>query len=209
MSRHVVRSISLAAALLCAGLSAVSAVAQADGGGTQTPQRVRAMTRHGLAGIVRSVSGSQIVMAIPENVDLTVQISSGTHVSDHGQDVTPDAIRVGDAIFASGEVDEETRTIQAQSIAIQSGQALQMLETLRSNFGRAWTAGVTTSVQGDSIVLKRMDGQSETFTVDSGTVYRLNDQPANRSTLTVGERVRARFRQGGSVASVVTIQGRL
>lgn len=207
MNRQVIRSINIATAVLCSGLSAVCAIAQADSGGAQTPPRVRTMRRHGLAGVVKSVSGSQIVMGIPENVDLTVQISSATHVSDQGQDVPPDAIRIGDAIFASGDVDEETHTIQAQAVAIQSGQALQMLETLRANFGRAWTAGVTTSVHGDSIVLKRMDGQSQTFAVDSGTIYRLNDQPADRATLSAGERVRAQFRPGGSVASIVTIQG--
>ena len=92
MNRQIVRWINITAALLCSGLPAVCVLAQGTDGGAQTPQRIGTMTRHGLAGVVKSVTGAQVVMGISENVDFTVQIGPSTRVSDLGQDATPEAI---------------------------------------------------------------------------------------------------------------------
>lgn len=205
MDRRIIPWAGIATALLCAA-SIPCATAQ-NSSGPSPPPRIAVMHRHGLAGIVSSISGSQIVMKIAENVDFTVQIGPSTRVTDLGQDASPSAIRVGDAIFASGDLNEERRTIQAQVINLQAGQEAQMLDRLRSTFGTAWTAGVITSVQADSITLTRMDGQSQSFTVDPGTMYRLHDQPADFAAVRAGERVMARFRQDQPVARIVTIQG--
>ena len=207
MNRRVSVWTHFATAVLCAGLPAVCAVAQNVNNDAQRPARIGAITRHGLAGIVSSISGSQIVMQIPENVDIIVEISPSTRVTSVGQDAALGAIRVGDAIFASGELKEEARTIQAQVISLQPERAAQMIENRRANFGRAWTAGVITMVRGESITVQRMDGQSQTFAVDQDTVYQLRDQEGSFAMLHPGERITVQLRLGQSLATHVNIAG--
>ena len=82
-----------------------------------------------------------------------------------------------------------------------------MFENLRANFGKTWTAGIVTAVQGNSITVARRDGQSQTFTVDDGTTWRLNDREGSFAMLRVGESIRVQLRPGASAASQVSIQG--
>jgi hypothetical protein len=208
MHRRVVSTLCCVAGVLCtAAIACAAAHAQENTQGTTPPLRIGVMHRHGLAGIVTSINGSQIVMQIAENVDFTVEMGSSTRITDLGQDASPGAIRVGDAIFASGDLNEAQRTIQAQVIALQTNRDAQMIGQLRATFGTAWTAGVITSVQADSITLTRMDSQSQTFTLDPGTIYRLRDQPGDFAMVHAGERIVARFRPGQTIARMVTIQG--
>ena len=204
---RTLHSITLAAAVLSTTIPALCAVSQSRDSEAQPPPRIGVMTRHGLAGVVTSITGSQLVMQIPENVPITVQIGPSTRISDLGQDATLGAIHVGSAIFASGDLNEDTRIIRAQVITIQPGAAAQMLENRRANFGRTWTAGLITALQGESITVKRMDGQSQTFTVGQDTVWRFHDQPATSSMARVGERITVQLRPDASLAIQVSIAG--
>jgi hypothetical protein len=180
----------------------------------QTPnpapgQRIGMMTRHGLAGVVTSVSASQIVMDIPENVSMTVNVTPSTRVTDSGQQAALQAIHTGDAIFASGQIDEQARTIDAAAIQIRPAQAARMLEIFHNNFGRTWTAGIVTAIDSGSVTVRRMDGQSQTVGLDPNTVYKLRDQPADSSMLHLGERVNIMLRSSGGaqIARTVGISG--
>jgi hypothetical protein len=198
---QTLRSIGVAAAVLVA---AGMAAGQSSGAGL-TP-RIGVIHQHGLAGVVTSVSGPTIVIEIPENVSFTVQTSPSTRFTSAGQTVAFSEIHPRDPIFASGEVDEQARTIQAQEIAVQQPLAARMFENQRANFGRTWTAGVVTAVEGKSIAVARRDGQSQTISVDDGTVWRLNDRDASAAMLRAGERIRVQLRPAGPAARV-TIQG--
>jgi Domain of unknown function (DUF5666) len=173
-----------------------------------TGPRVGFMTRHGLAGVVTSVvSGPTIVMEIPENVSITVHTGPSTNIVSQSQPLSIAAIHPGDAILASGDIDEEAHTIQALTITIQRPFAARMLENLHASFGKTWTAGIVTTLEGSAITVKRMDGQSQTFTVDDSTAWRRDDQPASFALIHTGERIRARFRSADSPAQSVNIQG--
>jgi hypothetical protein len=204
MKMQTSRSIAIAFAVLF--LSALCAAAQSDTNPPPPGPHVGDMTRHGLAGVVTSVSGSAIVIEIPENVTFTVHIGPSTRVAGAGQQAAPADIHPGDAIMASGDIDEQARTIQAIALTIQPPFAAQMLENLRASFGKTWTAGVVTAVQGNSITLTRKDGQFQTFSVDQDTVWRLGDQVAVSSLLRAGESIRVQLRPAGPAAKV-TIQG--
>ena len=197
------RRLSIAVAALL--VSTVCVAAQSDAN-PQGP-RVGNMTRHGLAGVVTSISGSTIVMEIPENVSFTVQAGPSTRIVSLGQTAGLSDIHPGDPILASGDIDEQARTIQALTITIQQPLAAKMFENLRASFGKTWTAGIVTAVQGNSITVARRDGQSQTFTVDDGTTWRLNDREGSFAMLRVGESIRVQLRPGASAASQVSIQG--
>lgn len=199
------RAIAIAAALL---LAVVCAAAQdAQSGEAQSPPRIGNMTRHGLAGVVTSVSESTIVIEIPENVSFTVHTGPSTRVTSAGQSAALSDIHRGDPILASGDIDEQARTIQARTITLQDPFAARMFQTLRANFGKTWTAGIVTTVEGNSITVARRDGQSQTFGVDEGTAWRLHDQQATSSMIRVGESIRVQLRPGATLASQVSIQG--
>jgi hypothetical protein len=62
-------------------------------------------------------------------------------------------------------------------------------------------------VQDTAITVQRRDGQSQTFSVDDGTAWRLRDQEGTPAMLRVGESIRVQLRPGASQASQVSIQG--
>lgn len=194
----------IAAALL---VSALIPAAQTTGSAAQPGPRIGPIARRGLAGVVTSITGSTIVMEIPENVSFTIHIGPSTSITSAGQAAVPADIHPGDPILASGQIDDQARTIEALVIAIQAPLAARMFQTLRANFGKTWTAGIVTAVQGNSITVARRDGQSQTFSVDAGTIWRLRDQQGDFSMIRIGESIRAQLRAGASAASQVNIQG--
>jgi hypothetical protein len=197
------RPLSIAVAALL--IFTACAAAQSDSS-PPTP-RIGTMTRHGVAGVVTSLSESTIVMEIPENVSFTVQAGPSTRIVSAGQTAALSDIHPGDPILANGDIDEQARTIQALFITIQPPFAAQMFHTLRASFGKTWTAGIVTAVQGNSITVQRRDGQSQTFTVNDGTAWRLHDQEGTSAMIRVGESIRVQLRPGATLASQVSIQG--
>jgi len=196
------------ATFLVAALPPVFAAAQDSGNQAQPGPRIGVMTRHGLAGIVTSISGSSVVMEIAENVSFTVQIGVSTHIASRsGESEAATDIQLGDMIFATGEVDDNAHTIQALSVAIQPPAAAQVFNILRTNFGKTWTAGIVTAIQNDSITVQRMDGRAQKFSVDQDTVWRLHDQPAASAMIRVGERVNVQLNPATSQATRVAIAG--
>jgi hypothetical protein len=197
---------AVAAAVLLL-FSAVCAAAQGGENEAQPAPRIGTMTRHGLAGVVTSISESTIVIEIPENVSFSVHTGPLTRINGAGHAAALSDLHPGDPILANGDIDEQARTIQAIAITIQAPFAAQMFQTLRASFGKTWTAGIVTTVQGNSITVARRDGQSQTFGVDEGTVWRLHDQPTTSAMIRAGESIRVQLRTGASLASQVTIQG--
>jgi hypothetical protein len=194
-----------AAALLL--FSAVCAAAQDGENEAQPAPRIGTMTRHGLAGVVTSISESTIVIEIPENVSFSVHTGPLTRINGAGHAAALSDLHPGDPILANGDIDEQARTIQALFITIQPPFAAQMFHTLRASFGKTWTAGIVTAVQGNSITVQRRDGQSQTFTVNDGTAWRLHDQEGTSAMIRVGESIRVQLRPGATLASQVSIQG--
>jgi len=203
MSTRTPRRITIAVA----GVLIFTACAAAQSDSNPPTPRIGTMTRHGVAGVVTSLSESTIVMEIPENVSFTVQAGPSTRIVSAGQAAALSDIHPGDPILANGDIDEQARTIQALSITIQPPFAAQMLHTLRASFGKTWTAGIVTAVQGNSITVARRDGQSQTFGVDEATAWRLHDQPGISAMIRVGESIRVQLRPGATLASQVSIQG--
>jgi hypothetical protein len=84
------QSITLAAAVLSTTLPAICAMAQISDSEAQPAPRIGVMRRHGLAGVVTSITGSQLVMQIPENVPFTIQTGPSTRFTSLGQDAIPE-----------------------------------------------------------------------------------------------------------------------
>ncbi len=211
---HTPRRLRVSAAIFVAAIPAVVAAAQDNGNNVRPAPGIGVIHQHGMAGVVASISGSSIVIQIPENVTYTVQTSSVTRIGTPGTVVSGSELRPvelsdihpGDPIFASGDIDEQARTIAAQQITLQPPFAARMFERQRANFGKTWTAGIVSAVHGNSITVARRDGRSQTFSTDDSTVWRLNDRDGAPAMLRIGERIQVRLRPAGPAAKV-TIQG--
>jgi hypothetical protein len=125
------------------------------------------MTRHGVAGVVTSLSESTIVMEIPENVSFAVQAGPSTRIVSAGQAAALSDIHPGDPILANGDIDEQARTIQALSITIQPPFAAQMFpHPSREFWQKPGLPASSPPFRATPSPWQRRDGQSQTFTVE-------------------------------------------
>lgn len=191
-----------------AGALLVAAGVQAQNPGPASQPRMGTMSVRGMAGIVTSITSSQIQLSVPEHVIFTVKLSPSTQIMEDRAPVGLDQIQVGSPVFVHGAFDLHGRTVQAESVALMPAQGGQILRMRTANYGVTWTAGVITAVQADSISVQHMDGSPQTLQTDAHTAYVLRQQPVTRDGLREGERVMIVLdRRNASLADKVTIQG--
>lgn len=172
------------------------------------PPRMGAMNLRGMAGIVTSITPSQIQFSIPEHVVFTVELSPSTQILQDGAPVGLDQIQVGSPVFVHGTFDLHGRAVDAESVTLMPAQGGQVVKMRTANYGVTWTAGVITGVQADSIAVERMDGSAQTLQTDAHTAYVLRQQPVARGELRAGERIMVVLDRGNAgLADNVTIQG--
>lgn len=201
MQARMARLVFLAAAgvLLSGGLHAQ---------GDASPPRIGVMHIQGTAGIVKSVSATQIEFSVPEHVTFTARLTPSTQITQDRMPVNLDQVQVGSAVFVHGTFDIQGRTVQASVIALMPARAVPLLERSIANYGTTWTAGMITAVQPGTISLQQMDGTLETVRTGANTSYALRRQPLTRDALHEGEVVRVELDRGDAgLADKVTIQG--
>jgi hypothetical protein len=187
--------------VLCPAGMLAAQVAQPDSGA-----RIGVMNIHGKACIATQVSLSQISLAIPEHVTLTVHVLPGTRFTQDGQPVSEDAVQPGSAIFVHGLFDFQARTVDAEVIDLMPES--RPLRMRMENYGRTWTSGVITSVQNESITIQHLDGSFGTLVVNASSSVLLHGDPALLSDLRRGERVEVELeRNNPAVAQTIRIQG--
>jgi hypothetical protein len=200
----------MAALAVLLALVAVSTGAQDKLGAAPPPPHVGVMTFHGMAGIVASVSSSEMQLRVPEHVTFTVHIGQSTRVTEHGRPTNLSSIHSGSGVVIRGEFNMRTRTVDAAMVAIMPLMGLHMLQVRAANFGKTWTAGIVTTVQSGSIALQLMDGARQTVQLDANTAYVFHNRSVSPASLRDGERVDVELQPGQpSVASRVLIQGML
>ena len=176
---------------------------QEEPGTTPTEPRIGVMRMTGMAGIVSSVDPSQIKLTVPEHVIFTVHVGQSTQITEDRQPASLSRIRVPSAVRVHGTFDMEAHTIEAWNIELLDQKALRMLEPRSANFLKTWT-----SVQPDSIVLQRMDGEVQTIQLGADTSYIHNARPVSFAWLRRGERVDVEFSLNHpSLAGSIRIQG--
>jgi len=205
---RMARSVLVMAPLLT--LAAVSTRAQAKLAAAPTQPRVGVMTFHGMAGIVTSVSSSELQLRVPEHVTFTVHLGPSARVIENGQPASLSSIHTGNGVIVRGEFDVDARKIDAATVALMPPMGLRLLRIRTANFGKTWTAGVVTGVQPNSIDLQRMDGTKQTIQLDTDTAYVFQNRSVPPAWLREGERVDVEFAPGQpSVASRVLIGGKV
>lgn len=189
------------ALLVVAGLHAQ------DAGHASAPS-MGTMTFRGMAGIVTSMTSSQIELSVPEHVVFAVKLSPSTQILQDRTAAGLDQIQVGSAVLVRGTFDLQDRAVQAESVTLMPARGAMILKMRTANYGITWTAGVIAGVQADSISVQRMDGNLQTLQTDARTAYVLRQQPVTRAELRAGERIVVVLDRGNArLADKITIQG--
>jgi len=106
-------------------------------------------------GKVVSVSGSQLVVAQQDGLNVTVNTSASTTYGEAGKSVPATDVGVGTVVSVSGTLSSDHDQIDATTVEI-------VLPTV---------AGHVTGVSGSTISITGLDGTDETVTTDSSTVF--------------------------------------
>jgi preprotein translocase subunit YajC len=126
------------------------------------------------------------------------------------QSIKATDIKVGDAIGASGEIEENAKSVGAVVIfQIDPERAKQMRE-MQANYGKTWLMGKVTAVNDLRVtILGGPDNVARTFAADENTTFRKHREPITLADLQVGDivRVEGASKDGGFLASTVAVMG--
>jgi uncharacterized protein DUF5666 len=113
-------------------------------------------------------------------------------------------IHLGDMLFAAGDLDEKKKTIGAAVLIGIDGAEVQKA---REGLGKTWSAGKITSVSGTHIMVQRLDGVSQTISVDENTSFKQHHDSVTLADVKPGEGFRAEghVQEGVFVASTLNV----
>jgi hypothetical protein len=113
-------------------------------------------------------------------------------------------IHLGDMLFAAGNLDAGKKTIGA---AVLIGIDGEEVRKAREGLGKTWSAGKITAVTGRRIEVQRLDGATQTISVDENTSFKQRHDSVTLADLKPGEGLRAEghLQNGSFVATTVRV----
>jgi hypothetical protein len=113
-------------------------------------------------------------------------------------------IHLGDMLFAAGNLDDKKKTIGAAVLICIDGAEVRKA---REGLGKTWSAGKITSVSGTHVVVQRLDGVSQTISVDENTSFKQHHDSVTLAEVKPGEGFRAEghVQEGVFVASTLNV----
>lgn len=153
------------------------------------------------SGTVTAVSGNHLTIRDEQGQTYTVETGPNTRIRKDRQPVQLSDIKVGDTIMASGNLDEQAKTVGAMFVVVLSPEQAARMEKMRASFGKTWTAGRITAIKDLTLTVERPDKATQNIVVDENTVFhkreRGEQQDITFPEIKVGDMVRA----DGSVQS--------
>lgn len=113
-------------------------------------------------------------------------------------------IHPGDMLFAAGDLDDKKKTIGA---AVLIGIDGAEVRRAREGLGKTWSAGKITSISGTHVIVQRLDGVSQTISVDENTSFKQHHDSVTLADLKPGEGFRAEghVQEGVFVATALNV----
>lgn len=137
---------------------------------------------------VTAVDGAKLALKTDDGWTRTITITPDTTVTKAGQTVASSAIAVGDRIrFAQKRNDDGTYTVTRIAIVVDR------------------TAGEVTSIAGDTLTIKRRNGETQVITLTGSTTYHLGRADGARADVTVGSRVEIAGDAAGSGFTALSV----
>jgi hypothetical protein len=141
-----------------------SAAGQAQGHPNSRPGEGRFQ---GVVGTITAINKNQLSLKTMDGKAVAVNLSADTHYRKDRQPASLTDFKVGEVVMVGGDPAGEN-TWNARFVATRSGGEQQMREGL----GKRFIAGEIKSIDGTSLTILRVDGETQTIRVDENTSFR-------------------------------------
>jgi len=171
----------------------------AEGQTQDRPNRPWAGRFQGVAGTITAIDGNQLSLKTTEGKTVTVNLSADTQYRKDRQPAALADFKVGDTVTVAGAPAGENawnaRFVTMRSIGQQLGEGL----------GKRFIAGEIKAIDGTSLAILRVDGQTQTILVDENTSFRKQEQSVTLADFKPGDHVfgRGEVKNGTFVAAVL------
>jgi hypothetical protein len=145
----------------------------------------------GVGGTVTAISGTTLAIKTEEGDSYQIFTSVNTRIMKQREPVKLADIHVGDLVMAGGQSDPKAKTLGAVFVAVLSPEQAAQAKKMREDFGKTWTGGVVTTIKDLDITIKRMDGVTQTVTVDENTSFKKRRDSITLADIQVGDRLTA------------------
>ena len=171
----------------------------AEGQTQDHPNRPWAGRFQGVTGTITAIEGNQLSVKTTEGKAVTVNLSADTQ---YRKDRRPAALadfKVGDTVTVAGNPAGENawnaRFVTTRSLGRQYGEGL----------GNLFIVGEIKAIDGTSLAILRVDGQTQTIRVDENTSFRKQNQSVTLADFKPGDHVfgRGEVKNGTFVAAVL------
>ncbi|MBV9608331.1 MAG: hypothetical protein JO187_02145 [Acidobacteria bacterium] len=156
--------------------------------------------RPGVIGTITSINGNSVVVKTFDGATATVNITPQTMFRKDQQPAKLTDFKVGDMVFVRGEaVGENTWT------ATSMGSRSDSTRRFREGMGKQFVAGEIKSIDGLKLTIARVDGETQTITVDENTSFRKHGESVTLADFAPGDHIFARgeLKNGVFVPSVL------
>lgn len=186
------------------------------------------MMGRGVMGIVTEIAPDRFTIKTDSGDLYTVHYSVNTRImkggggqrSGKGGDSEPpvnpptpikaSAIKVGDAIAASGEMDANAKSVGAVVVMQIDPERAKQMREMQANYGKTWIMGKVTAINDVKVTLQGgPDNATHTFVADESTTFRKRRDPITLGDIQVGDMVRAEgaVKNGAFLATMVAVMG--
>ena len=154
----------------------------------------------GVAGTITAIDKSKLSLKTIDGKAVTVNLASDTRYRKDRQPATLADFKVGDMVMVGGDPAGENAW-NARFVSSRSGGDAEMREAL----GKRFIAGEIKSIEGTSLTILRVDGQTQTIQVDESTSFRKQGESITLADFKSGDHVfgRGELKNGTFVAAVL------
>jgi hypothetical protein len=117
-------------------------------------------------------------------------------------------IKVGDAIMAGGQVDQEAKSVGAVMIMQVDPERAKQMRQMQEDYGKTWLMGRVTAINETKVTIEGgVDHSAHTFLADENTTFRRRREPITLGDVQVGDNVRVdgSIKDGQFVATAVNV----
>lgn len=175
-------------------------------GGEQGQMRGRGMGMRfrGTGGTISAINGDTLTLQTREGGTVTVKTTDNTQVRIDGKTAKLSDLKVGDRIMVRG-----SSTGENSWTADMIGSNPAMEARMREGLGKEFVAGKVTAINGTNISVDRIDGQTQTISVDENTSFRKQRESITLADIKVGDQIfsRGAVKDGVFVASQLNVGG--
>lgn len=160
----------------------------------------------GTGGTITAIAGDTITLKTMDGKQATVKVTSDTRFRRDRQDAKLSDFKAGDMVMVRGESSGENAwTAQAVVSNQNMGQGMMMM---REEMGKKIIAGDIAKIDGTSLTINRIDGQTQVIQVDETTSFRnAKRESVTLADVKVGDRVfgRGELKDGVFVPAVLNV----